>query len=121
MIPLPSAVTEIVVYLRVTTLAETHQVLFRVSAAFADRDYVVHLFDRLYPAFREALFTQRVGRYISGTNTMPCPPILAGRIRCSLVLIVLLACFLPVLLAITALSEVRTARESTRSFGLSGH
>lgn len=82
---------------------------------------MVHFFDRCDPAFLEAALAQRMRRHISGAYSVPCPPVLAVRIRRTLILVVLLAGFLPVLLAIAALREVRTAGESTRSFGLSGH
>lgn len=95
--------------LRVAALAQAHEIVLGVGAAFRYRDNMVNFLHRCDPTFFEALFAQRVRRHISGADPVPCATILAGRVRRSLIPIVLLPCVLPVLLTVCSVSQVWTA------------
>ena len=82
---------------------------------------MVHLFDRCDPSFLEAALAQWVRRYIPGAYSMPCPPVLTVRVRCTLVPVVLFSCFLPVQLAVQAVRKVRASGISAWSFRFPWH
>ena len=90
-------------------LAQAHEIVLGVGAAFRYRDNMVNFLHRCDSTFFEALFAQRVRRHISGADPVPRTTILAGRVGRSLIPIVLLPRVLPVLIAVCSVSQVWTA------------
>ena len=107
--------------LRVAALAQTHKVVLGMGAALRYRDNMVNFLHWCDPTFFEALFAQRVRRHISGADPVPCTTVLTGRVRRSLIAIVLLTRVLPVLIAVCSVSQVWTAGIGTRSLRFLWH
>ena len=74
--------------LRVARLAQAHQVAGLVCAALRNRKNMMNFLDWCQPAFLEALLTQRVGRCVPVTDTLPSPAILAVDVRAAFVFVV---------------------------------
>ena len=107
--------------LRVAALAQAHEVFLGMGAALRYRDNMVNFLYWCDPTFFEALFAQRVRRHISGTDPVPRTTILTGRVRRSLIAIVLLTRVLPVLIAVCSVSQVWTAGIGARSLRFLRH
>ena len=82
---------------------------------------MVNLFHECDAAFFEALFTQRMLSSIAGTYPVPGSAVLAGRVRGTFVPVVLLARLLPVLLTVSAVSQIWAPGVGARLFWFLGH
>jgi hypothetical protein len=118
-IPLP--VAEVVVDLGVAGLAEAHEVVSCVSAAFGNRQYVVNFLYRSQPTFLEAHLTEGMLRRIAVTDAFPRSAVLAIDVGAALVFIVPAAFLHTVLFAKLSFTELGAARMRARSEWSLGH
>ena len=95
--------------LGVAGLAQTHEVLSCVSAAFGNGQNVVYFLHRGQPTLLEALFTQRMLCGVAVTDALPRSAVLAVDIGTALVFIVFAAFLRAVLLTELSVAEVGTA------------
>ena len=98
------------VYLRVARLAQTHEVLSCVSAAFGNGQNVVNFLHRSQPTFLETHLAEGMLRRIAVTDTLPCSAVLAVDIGTALVFIIFAAFLRAVLLTELSVTEVGAAR-----------
>lgn len=96
-------------YLRVARLAQTHEVLSCVSAAFGNGQNVVNFLHRSQPTFLETHLAEGMLRRIAVTDTLPCSAVLAVDIGTALVFIIFAAFLRAVLLTELSVTEVGTA------------
>jgi len=118
-IPLP--VAEVVVDLGVAGLAETHEVVPCVSAAFGNGQNVVNFLYRSQPTFLETHLTEGMLCRIAVTDAFPRSAVLAVDIGAALVFVVLAAFLHTVLFTKLSFTEVGTARVRAGSEWSLGH
>ena len=102
-------------YLRVAGLAQAHEVLSCVSAAFGNGQDVVNLLYQCQPTFLETLFTQRMLCDVAVTDALPRSAVLAVDIGTALVFIVFSAFLCAVLITELSVTEIGTARVGARA------
>ena len=90
-------------------LAETHEVVPCVSAAFGNGQDVVNFLYRSQPTFPETHLTEGVLRRIAVTDAFPCSAVLAIDIGTTLVFVVFAAFLREVLLTELSFTEVGAA------------
>jgi len=103
------------------TLAQAHEVILIVGAAFADGKDVVNLFDCDVLAILQAALTERVLVNVSISDPFPCAAVGAVHIGVALVLIVLLPGLLPMHFTILLVGQVRAAGVGAGAFGFHWH
>jgi hypothetical protein len=118
-IPLP--VAEVVVDLGVAGLAEAHEVVSCVSAAFGNGQDVVNFLYRGQPTFLEAHLTEGMLRRIAVTDAFPRSAVLAVDIGAALVFVVLAAFLHTVLFTKLSFTEVGAAGMRAGSEWSLGH
>ena len=106
-IPLP--VAEVVVDLGVAGLAEAHEVVSCVSAAFGNRQYVVNFLYRSQPTFLETHLTEGMLRRIAVTDAFPRSAVLAVDVGVALIFVILAAFLHTVLFTKLSFTEVGAA------------
>ena len=109
------------VYLRVARLAQTHEVLSCVSAAFGNGQNVVNFLHRSQPTFLETHLAEGMLRRIAVTDTLPCSAVLAVDIGTALVFIVFSAFLHTVLFTELSFAEVGAAGMRAGSEWSLGH
>lgn len=115
------SVTDVVVYFRVTRLAQGHEVVSCVSTTLRNRFYMMHLLNRGESAFLEALLTQRMLRSIAVTDAFPRSAVLFVDVGVTLVSVVLLSRLFPMCFTILTVCKVGTAGITARSLGFAWH
>ena len=102
-------------YFRMAGLAEAHEVVSCVSAAFGNGQNVVNFLYRSQPTFLKTHLTERMLRRIAVTDSFPRSAVLAVDIGTALVFVVLAALLHTVLFTKLSFTEVGTAWMGTRS------
>ena len=97
------------VYLRVAGLAQAHEILSCVCAAFGNGLNVMNFLYRSQPTFFEAHLTERMLCRIAVTDAFPRSAVLAVDIGAALVFVVLAAFIYTVLFTKLSFTEVGTA------------
>lgn len=97
------------VNLRVTGLAQAHEILSCVSAAFGNGQNVVNFLHRSQPTFLETHLAEGMLRRIAVTDTLPCSAVFAVDIGTAFIFIVFAAFLCAVLLAELSVTKVGTA------------
>ena len=92
-----------------------------MSAAFGDREDVMHLFSRSHPTFFIALLTEGVSRIVSVTDTFPCSAVFFMDVRGAFILVILSPFLHSMFLAVLSVRKVWTAGVRAGTLGLARH
>ena len=115
------SVTNVVMNFRVAGLAQAHEVVPCVGAAFGNGQDVVNFLYRSQPAFPQTHLTERMLRRVSVPDALPRSAVLAVDVGASLVFVIFAALLYTVLLTELSFTEVGTARVRAGSERSSGH
>lgn len=115
------AVTSLRMYTAVAALAQRDQVVPRVCTALGKRYDVMHLLDRHHDPTLKTLLTKRMLICIGCTDTAPSPSVPTAYSRIPVVLLVAGILLFLMLLAVSSVCQVGTARPRTWSLRFIRH